>query len=118
MEGPKLGEIIVISPGHPLPAQKEHGEIEDVKSDKHNPPCDFCCFSVIQPAEHLGEPVMEGCKKTESHAAEDDVVKMGRDPISIVEVHIGRQGSLDQARQPTNRKEKNEGETKKERWFN
>ena len=102
MEGAELREIVVISSGHSLPAQKEHGEIEDVKSDKHNHPCDSCCFPVIHPAEHLGEPVMEGCKKTESHPAKDDVVKMGWDPISIVEVHVGRQGSLDQARQSTN----------------
>src|SRR3989304_6028374 len=62
----ELGKIVVISPGHTLPAQKEHGEIEDVKSDKHNHPCDCRRFPVIHPAKHLGEPVVEGCKKTKS----------------------------------------------------
>ena len=117
MKGPKLREIVVISSGHSFPAQQEHGEIEDIKSDEHNHPCPYCRFPVIHPAKHLREPVMKGCEKAKSHPAEDDVVKMAWYPVGIVEVHIGCQCPLDQACKSTDRKEKDKGETEEERGF-
>ena len=44
MERAELRQIVVISSGHSFPAQKEHGEIEDVKSDKHTTHAIFAVF--------------------------------------------------------------------------
>ena len=115
MKSTELRKVVIISPWHPFPAQQEHGEIEEVEPNEHDEPCPYCPSSVVHPAKHLGEPIVKGGKKAKPHSAKDDVVEMGWDPVGIVEMHVGCQGALDQARKPANREEEDKGETEEER---
>jgi hypothetical protein len=67
---------------------------------------------MIFSAKHLWKPVVKGAEKAKTHAAEDDIMKVTNDPVGVVEVDIGGQGSLKEARETSDGKMEDKRESK------
>jgi hypothetical protein len=87
----ELGEVVIIPARHSFPSENEHGKIEGVESDEEKGPCDVRDLSMNHPAKHLWKPIVKRSEKAKTHAAEDDIMKVTNDPVSIVEMDIGSQ---------------------------
>ena len=110
-----LGRIVEVASRHPLVAEDEHAEIEDIEADKEIQPAYPGITLAVHPARDLREPVMQARQDGKSRTPEHDVVKVTDDEIGAVQVQVRRQRADDKARKAADGEEENEGERKEQR---
>src|SRR5208282_6800530 len=107
-----LRGIIEIPARHPVEAEDKHAEIEQVESDENKQPADFSLPLAVHPSEHFREPVVECGQKRHAHSAEHDVMEMGHNKISAVQVQVCRERPDYQPGKSSYRKKENKRERK------
>src|SRR3546814_7536208 len=79
-------------------AGNEHGEKGGVEGDDGHPGGELSHGLAVHASREHGEPIVGGGKPREHHAADDRVVEMGDDDISVIELEIGRNLGAEDAR--------------------
>src|SRR5437870_13532689 len=95
-------------------SQKVHRKKGAVKKNVSQYEMNLAQFFVHHPAEHLGEPIVDGGEQREDDPC-DNVMEMGDDKIRVVDEDInGRRGHEDPA-ETTDNEIRNESQGKKHR---
>ena len=63
-------------------------EENDINADKEEPEMRASKPFIIHDAKHLTEPIVETCKYTEDSAHRQNIMEMGHDIISIMQISI------------------------------
>ena len=113
--GFKLGQIVIIAPGHPLHPQNKHGNIMQHEPHGGKGGRHIGGFEVIKPSEKLRPPEMEGRKKSKPRAPEHYKMKVGHHKMGVMDLNIGTGGSQYQTCQPPNGKQIDKTKGEKQR---
>ena len=80
-----------------------------LKPTKTNSEADPAPGLGVHPAGHLRPPVVQAADQRHHGTAHHHVVEVGDDEVGVVQVHVGGQGAEEQAGQPADAEQEDEG---------
>src|SRR3979411_1106730 len=74
--------------GHSAQAKKVHAKKSEIETNKEEPEVNLTESFIHYPAGHFGDPVVEASEHRKYRATNQDIVKMGDDEISVMNLCI------------------------------
>src|ERR1700683_170936 len=88
VEEMKLLGIKGVSSRHAHVAEKKLGKEGQIEADENDDRCETRRHFRVEPAGHLGPPVMQRSEIAHDHSADHDVMEMGDDEIGVVKMNV------------------------------